>query len=49
LDTGYTLDMTIPLGSTATMVFPKLPAANPSAGMLGGCSGTHHFVVKDKE
>jgi alpha-L-rhamnosidase len=50
VDTGYTLDVTIPFGSTATIVFPKLQMANPTiSGTLEVGSGTHHFVVKEKE
>jgi alpha-L-rhamnosidase len=50
VDTGYTLDVTIPFGSTATIVFPKLQMANPTiSGSMEVGSGTHHFVVKEKE
>jgi len=49
VDTGYT-DVTIPFGLTATIVFPKLQRANPAfSGRLDVGSGTHHFVVKEKE
>jgi hypothetical protein len=50
VDTGYTVDVTIPFSSTATIVFPKLQRANPAfSGRLDVGSGTHHFVVKEKE
>jgi alpha-L-rhamnosidase len=50
VDTGYTLDVTVPFGSTATIVFPKLQMTNPTmSGTLEVGSGTHHFVVKEKE
>jgi alpha-L-rhamnosidase len=50
VDTGYTLDVTIPFGSTATVVFPKLQMANPTmSGTVEVGGGTHHFVVKEKE
>jgi hypothetical protein len=47
---NWPLDVTIPSGSTATIVFPKLQMANPTySGTLEVGSGTHHFIVKEKE
>jgi alpha-L-rhamnosidase len=59
VDTGYTLDVTIPMGATATIVLPKLQMANPVVTEGGHPlgpnlaieigSGAWHFVVKERE
>ena len=46
VETGYTLDVTIPMGATATIVLSKLQMAAPTAAES---SGTYHFVVKERE
>jgi len=59
IDTGYTLDVTIPMGATATIVLAKLQMANPMI-TEGGCalgsnltveigSGPWHFQVKERD
>ena len=59
VDTGYTLDVTIPMGATATIVLPKLQMANPAVSESGKVLGTnaqveigsgkYHFQVKERD
>jgi len=59
VDTGYTLDVTIPMGATATIVLPKLQMAAPvvtegdralgSNLTIETGSGSYHFQVKERD